>query len=403
MRTAPTIILFVIACLLCMLSRVPAEAEITYAVETPIDAIGYVSADQLTWVKATGAAEIHVWVGETIYFKIASDTSPSECVSDIDSSNDPYYLGDTLHCEWDFGDQTGWQVDVAPLEFPWGRFRLQPPTPDMYEWGSVFVLDGHTYSAAGTYTAVWSVSDRAVYRGAYHADADDEEDPSDSITIYVHDISRPLPAENLNNAAGANRCNIRWANSDYGNDFTIGYGDDFTMPSGTNWRIEKIRVWIVPSVPVWPEYFLGDLYQSIALYTGTPGGALTEACSGMFTEGTNHTDNGNIIVTPVTYPGGVHYQAADGRFNRIWQIDFANLPLEVNGGMTYVFGVHAVPRVDRLCFMHATHGVQGGDGKIRRFDINNLSNGTTLVEDIDNWFGGKGSDINVQVFARSVR
>jgi hypothetical protein len=49
------------------------------------------------------------------------------------------------------------------------------------------------------------------------------------------------------------------------------------MPSGTNWVIEKIRVWIVPSIPVWPEYFLGDVYQSVAIYIGASGGTLTVA------------------------------------------------------------------------------------------------------------------------------
>jgi hypothetical protein len=216
---------------------------------------------------------------------------------------------------------------------------------------------------------------------------------------YSCECDRGLPDTNLNNSAGESRCNIRWANSD-GN---IGVGDDFSLQTG-NWIIDGIRVWVVPQVSMWPTYSLGDHFESIALYVGAPGGSLTQLSGGTFTPGTSSTDNPNISFVRVKYQNQNEkdYQAADGAYSQVWQVDFSNLNWAVTGGTSYAFGVHAVPRVDRQLFLHATHWTSQGDGLIRRFDVGNLSAGSSTASG-SGWFGGKGSDINVQVFAHAAQ
>lgn len=215
-----------------------------------------------------------------------------------------------------------------------------------------------------------------------------------------------LPSSNLNSAAGANRSNIKWANSNP----DIGYGDDFKLPSG-QWVIDKIRVWAIPTVPGYESYTLGDHFSSVTLYKIDSSGALSAVQSGNFTSG-NATNNPSISITAVTYPipdpimdptGGL-YERATGELDKIFQIDFANLNWQVTGGMPCFFGVHGVSRIDRLWFNAASNPALSGwesedsDGHLRSFDVSHPENGATLVNPAG-WFGGKGSDINVQVFA----
>ena len=207
-----------------------------------------------------------------------------------------------------------------------------------------------------------------------------------------------LPTSNLNSAAGADRSNIKWADSDP----NIGYGDDFTLPSG-NWIVDKVRVWAIPSVPGYDSYNLADHFTSVTLYGLNSSGALAALKSGNFTTG-SATDNADIAITPATYPGGALYENASGGFDKMWQIDFRNLNWSVTGGTPCFFGVHGVSRYDRLWFNAASNaalsgvGTNGTDGNVRRFDITHPENGATLV-DPSGWFFGKGSDISVQVFA----
>ncbi|MCL5104292.1 MAG: PA14 domain-containing protein [Armatimonadetes bacterium] len=217
--------------------------------------------------------------------------------------------------------------------------------------------------------------------------------PSGSTCVY--DLG--LPTSDLNNIAGPDRCNIRWSDSST----DIGYGDIFSLTA--NKVIDRVRVWIVPDMPVLPAYNLGDYFQSITLYTatvtGSPPDALTARMTGTFVTGTCGTDNANITCIRTQYDNANEkdYQGADGTYHQIWQVDFNNLNWSVSGGAYYVFGVLAVPRIDRQCFIHATYWASQGDGYIRQYDSTNLSGGSATVSGAD-WFG-KGSDINVQVFA----
>lgn len=214
-----------------------------------------------------------------------------------------------------------------------------------------------------------------------------------------------LPDDNLNNAAGAARCNIRWSNPNT----DICYADEFTLPSGS-WIVDRIRMWAVPPVPLSPSYALGDHYSAIALYTGAATGSLSSAASGELTAGystvSNISPSGRTIAcTPVTYTGGAKYQLPDGTYNQVWQIDFAGLNWSVAGNTTYRCGMQGTPRVDRLWFTHATHTLGPGnqflsfsrsDGSIIDPDPND-PNVNDLYSYGSGWFG-KGSDLNIQVF-----
>lgn len=214
-------------------------------------------------------------------------------------------------------------------------------------------------------------------------------------------VDNDLPTADLNNGPG--RCNIRWANS---TEFTVGYGDDFTLPAGPNWVVDKLTIWAVPDIPASPEYYLGDHYQSIYLYGGAVGSAFSSICSGTFSTGSNTVSSvtptsSQIVVTSTDYVVGeatVKYGAADGSSQQMWKVEFSAPGWTLTGGTSYSFGVMGVPRVDRLWFNHATHYASKGDGQVREFDTSSLSGTRSLVSG-SAWFGGNGSDINVQIYA----
>ena len=214
-----------------------------------------------------------------------------------------------------------------------------------------------------------------------------------TVDVYGLEVSRGLPTGNLNNDAGANRWNIRWADTDP----NVVYGDDFTLPSGQTWTIDKLSVWVIPDIPVSPTYQLGDHFSDIYLYTGLTSSAPTQRkhC----TISGNTTSDPNVTLTKVTYQadppiGNANYQAADGTYNQMWRIDFNNLYwYGVTGGTSYAFFVRGVPIKDRLWFNHATYLDQA---QFLRFDTGNP--GVPATADGSEWFG-KGSNINVEVYA----
>lgn len=203
---------------------------------------------------------------------------------------------------------------------------------------------------------------------------------------------RGLSSNNVN-SHDANRSNIKWAD----NNPNVAYGDDFTLATG-DWTIDRITVWTIPTVPGYSSYALGDHFSSVTLYKGGATGALTVAKTGTLTAGSNAVSGTDITITPTTYPGGADYERPDGGFDQMWRIDFANLNWQVTGDTINVFGVYGAPRVDRLWFNAASHDTPSGDGHVRRFDVTDLSDGAKVV-DPSGWFAGKGSDINVQIFA----
>jgi hypothetical protein len=199
-------------------------------------------------------------------------------------------------------------------------------------------------------------------------------------------FDRGLPTANLNNAAGALRSNVAWSN---GNDYVS--GDDFTLgTSGQKWVISQIRTWNIGPLGV----SFGDEFSNVTLYFGT--GAISPLVTP------------NITHTPVTYADGSNYQATGGSYRQIWQNDFQNLGLVVNGGQKYYFAVDGTST--SFWFNHASNAAlsgspqEGADGKWVAWAKNALS--TPNFCDSGAAPGGvcdggwdKSSDINVQVFA----
>jgi hypothetical protein len=214
-------------------------------------------------------------------------------------------------------------------------------------------------------------------------------------------FDRGLPTANLNDAAGANRSNVAWSD---GNDYVT--GDDFTLgATGEKWYVSQIRTWNIGHLGM----FFGDEFGTDTLYFGT--GAISPIMSGTVPTGSNVDSNPNITHTKVQYVGGVDYQASDTTYRQIWQNDFKNVGLVVNGGQKYYFGVDGTP-YSYFWFNHASNATlsgspqQGADNHFAAWAKSDLStryscdsSGGSGVCD-----GGwdKSSDINVQVFASQV-
>ena len=212
-------------------------------------------------------------------------------------------------------------------------------------------------------------------------------------------MSLPLPTSNLNDAANANRCNIRWACAAD----SAGCGDTFT-PSG-DYVIDAIRVWLVPSIPAFPSYNLGDYFQSIALYKGTYAAGFNPglAVSGTFFPGTSATDSPQIALLRVNYQetGQPQYEQADATYNQLWQVDFRNLGWQVSSGTTYAWGVYAAPVSDRLGFLHASYLQSQTSSGV--FQFNPASGAITTGNGSCSGYFGKLSDLNILVFGHSAQ
>src|SRR5215831_8887482 len=121
-------------------------------------------------------------------------------------------------------------------------------------------------------------------------------------------VDRGLPQANLNNASGTTRSNVRWSRDEDGF-----IGDDFTIGAlGERWVIDSIRVWSVP----------GSAH-------GQP--AQLAADSG-------ESSNPNVRISESTQQGSILYDDF-GTSLRIWQVDFTNLNIAVQGGLKQRFGV----------------------------------------------------------------
>jgi hypothetical protein len=220
-------------------------------------------------------------------------------------------------------------------------------------------------------------------------------------------VDRGLPQANLNNSSGDFRSNIRW--SLYESGFL---GDDFTVGAlGESWAIDTIRVWTVPGVNATDPDHLGDFYQDVRLYFGGADGGLTPLITGLLTSGSNQTGNPNILISDATAAGAVPYDDF-GTNMRVWQIDFTQLNLTVQGGLKYRFGAWGLGRpvasdvgktADKTyAWFNAASNAQlavakqdGADGEMLLF-----TSGGKFKSAFDGKGAGwdKSSDINVQVF-----
>jgi hypothetical protein len=220
-------------------------------------------------------------------------------------------------------------------------------------------------------------------------------------------VNRGLPQANLNNVSGAARSNVRWASGDTGF-----MGDDFTIGApGEKWVIDSIRTWTVPGLSEVDPDHLGDFYEDVRLYFGRSGGDLTPTVSALLSEGSDQTSNPNVQISEATKSGTALYDNF-GKFLRVWQVDFKNLNLPVEGGTSYGFGVwgmgREIPGSDGNSYMWFNHasnaalsGAQedGADGVMLVFDASGKSGGEFTGQG-HGW--DKNSNINVQVFAHRV-
>ena len=226
-------------------------------------------------------------------------------------------------------------------------------------------------------------------------------------------VDRGLPADNLNNAAGANRSNVAWA---FRGAFQT--GDTFTLPSTgdpsrPSWSVDRLTSWFFvsglgdPTVPGTDPQLSPDI-NNISLFLGPDNGA-----GSSIDRVANSTISGNVAsaanvdISKVTYAGGENYQGSSGSFLQIWQVDFTDLGNFSAGD--YAFSVAGLPD-DTLFFNHASNAALGGvpadgaDGQYAWFSGTGADSSLTLGNFIDSNGNGwdKSSDINVQVMASPV-
>lgn len=215
-------------------------------------------------------------------------------------------------------------------------------------------------------------------------------------------VDRGLPQANLNNASGPVRSNVRWGWHDHGF-----LGDDFTIGApGEHWVIDSIRTWAVPGAAEFNLPHLGDYYKDVRLHFGT--GDLTPVATAQLTESSDDTTSPNVRITDAAASGAMAYDDF-GTPLRVWQIDFTNLNLRVDGGTVYRFGVwgngRAVPGMEGKQFMWYNHASnaglsgarqEGADGTLLKFDAAGRFEGKFSAQG-NGW--DKPADINVQVFA----
>lgn len=218
-------------------------------------------------------------------------------------------------------------------------------------------------------------------------------------------VDRGLPQSNLNNASGPVRSNVRWGYHDHGF-----LGDDFTIGApGEHWVIDSIRTWAVPGTAEFNLPHLGDYYKDVRLHFGT--GDLTPVATAQLSEGIDDTSNADVRISDAGASGALPYDDF-GTPLRVWQVDFTNLNLKVDGGTTYRFGVwgngRPVTGQDGKTFMwynHASNAPLSGarqdaaDGSMLLFDAAGRYEGKFDAKG-HGW--DKAADINVQVFAHRV-
>ena len=225
--------------------------------------------------------------------------------------------------------------------------------------------------------------------------------PADSVLV----VDRGLPQVNLNNASGPVRSNVRWGWHDHGF-----LGDDFTVGlPGERWVIDSIRTWAVPGGSAANFPHLGDYFQDVRLHFGK--GDVTPLSTAQLSPGSDDTSNADVRISEASAGGALLYDDF-GTSLRVWQIDFNNLNVAVEGGVQYRFGVwgngRPVPGSEGKAFTwynHASNAAlsgnrqQGADGVLLLFDAAGRSEGAFNTEG-NGW--DKPADINVQVFAHRV-
>ena len=208
--------------------------------------------------------------------------------------------------------------------------------------------------------------------------------PTEQVLVF----DRDLPTENLNNAAGANRSNVEWADIETLPETPWLPGDDFTLAGSAPYVVTTIRVWSTDS-------------SGLSLRGGVAGGPISVIAN-------------TYTAIPVTYANSEGYQTLAGDFLQLYQIDFSvDLPLD--GGVTYQYFVDGTATASGSDFrgvrLHASNAplsgstqmgpddtflFLGNDGTV--YTWNTLTGDGTYCPGCVAW--DKTSDGNVQVFAQ---
>ncbi len=208
-------------------------------------------------------------------------------------------------------------------------------------------------------------------------------------------FDRGLPTANLNNAAGVNRSNVLWADSETAQtDPFYLPGDDFTIAGSGAYIVDTIRVWSTNNA-------------GLSLKGGLAGGSIALQSS-TFT-----------ATTVTTYDGGLGYQGNSGAYRPVYQIDFA-VNIALNGGQTYQFfldGPATLYNPDDPtkgyvnAFLHASNAGLSGSTQQGPDDTflwlapgGNVLTWFSTGGGTSGWGAGwdKNSDANVQVYATQV-
>jgi hypothetical protein len=220
-------------------------------------------------------------------------------------------------------------------------------------------------------------------------------------------VNRGLPTANLNSAAGADRSNVSWADSEASanpSEYWVP-GDDFTISGSGAYRVTDIRVW------------------EVAAGINTPGFLPSgQTLLGGLNSGPIGTISSSYTSPSVTYADGTTYQGNNGGFWNIYQLDFS-VNLTLNAGQTFDFFLNGPFTLGDNsgdyfnAFLHASNAglsgspQDGSDGTFLWLDVN-TSLGAQTVETWNSQTGAgtspftpggfPPSDGNVQVFGDPV-
>ncbi len=120
-------------------------------------------------------------------------------------------------------------------------------------------------------------------------------------------------------------------------------GDDFVIgQAGERWVVNTLRVGGAGRVRMPRPGTVGDVYQDVRLYVGGEGEDLTPVASGRLARGTNEVEGADIVISEAE--GAPWYENFSGGDFKIYQVEFRNLNLRVEGGKRYRFGAWGMGR-----------------------------------------------------------
>jgi WD40 repeat protein len=214
-----------------------------------------------------------------------------------------------------------------------------------------------------------------------------------NVQVFVQPLApmpvfdRGLPTANLNNAAGADRSNVEWADFETPPETPWLPGDDFTLAGAGTYFITTIRVWSTDDAGL-------SLRGGVA---GTPINLISKT----------------YTAVPVVYANSESYQTSAGDFLPLYQIDF-RVSIPLNGGVTYQYFLDGPATASDDGFvgasLHASNAALSGSLQMGADDIFLFlgTDGTVYTWNTETGDGtycpgcvgwNKASDGNVQVFA----